>query len=101
MPTMTILPQNTTVPAMEGKTILQTIIDAGLNIMHKCGGEAKCGSCHIFVHEGRKGLSKVQRLENEKLDTIVGVGSKSRLACQTIVGTENFTVELLGFSSGI
>ena len=39
--------------------------------------------------------------ENAKLDTIVGIGSKSRLACQmTILGTEPVTVELLGALSG-
>ncbi|MDU0955997.1 MAG: ferredoxin, partial [Bradyrhizobium sp.] len=54
------------------------------------------------LQEGRKGVSKVTRLENEKLDTIVGVGSKSRLACQaTILGTENVKIELLGFGSGL
>ncbi|MHB1299986.1 MAG: ferredoxin, partial [Burkholderiales bacterium] len=46
----------------------------------------------------RKSVSKIQRLENEKLDTIVGVGSKSRLACQTILGPENVTVEVLSFN---
>jgi ferredoxin, 2Fe-2S len=48
--------------------------------------------------EGRKGLSKPQRLENERLDSLVGVGSKSRLACQVIVGSENFTIELPSFA---
>lgn len=101
MPTMTILPTNQAIPATGGASILQAILAAGIETPHKCGGEGKCGSCHIFVHEGRKSLSKVQRLENEKLDSIVGVGSKSRLACQTLVGTENFTIELLGFASGV
>lgn len=36
--------------------------------------------------------------ENDRLDMIVGVGSKSRLACQaTVLGTEDVTVELLSF----
>jgi 2Fe-2S ferredoxin len=39
--------------------------------------------------------------ENGKLDTLVGVGSKSRLACQTLMGTEPVTVELLGALSGL
>ena len=77
MPTMTILPTKQAIHANEGATILQAILAAGIETPHKCGGEAKCGSCHIFVHDGRKTLSKVQRLENEKLDSIVGVGSKS------------------------
>jgi ferredoxin, 2Fe-2S len=101
MPIMTIMPLNRAVEAVVGATVLQTLLAAGIDAPHKCGGQAKCGTCHIFVHEGRKSLSKVQRLENEKLDSIVGVGSKSRLACQAIIGTENVTIELLGFASGI
>ena len=55
----------------------------------------------MFVTEGRKGLSKMTPAENAKLDTIVGVGSKSRLACQaSLLGTEPVTVELLGALSG-
>jgi len=30
----------------------------------------------------------------------VGVGSKSRLACQVVIGSENIVVELLTFASG-
>ena len=101
MPTLTILPINQAVEAAQGATILQAVLGAGVDTAHKCGGEGKCGSCHIFVHEGRKSLSKVQRLENEKLDGIVGVGSKSRLACQAVLGTDDVTIELLGFASGI
>lgn len=101
MATITIMPSGKTIEAAEGLSILQALLSAGELIAHKCEGQAKCGSCHIFVQEGRKGLSKVAREENEKLDTIVGVGSKSRLACQAkVLGTENIKVELLGFSSG-
>jgi ferredoxin, 2Fe-2S len=101
MPIMTIKPQDKTADVATGNTVLQGLIAAGINLATKCGGKAQCGLCHIFVHEGRKGLSKIQRTENEKLDSIVGVGAKSRLACQTVIGTEDFTVELLGFSSGM
>ena len=95
MPILTIKSTGKTVEAAEGMSILQALLAAGENIAHKCEGKAECGSCHIFVHEGRKSLSKTQRVENEKLDTIVGVGSGSRLACQAKLGTENITVELL------
>jgi 2Fe-2S ferredoxin len=95
MPILTIKTTGKIVEAAEGISILQALLAAGEAIPHKCDGKAECGSCHIFVHEGRKGLSKIQRLENEKLDTIVGVGSGSRLACQAKLGTDNITVELL------
>ena len=95
MTTLTVLPAGKTIEVSEGTTLLAALLGAEIAIPHKCEGKAECGSCHIFVHEGRKGLSKIQRLENEKLDTIVGVGSGSRLACQAKLGTDNITVELL------
>ncbi|MDO9708906.1 2Fe-2S iron-sulfur cluster-binding protein [Paracraurococcus lichenis] len=102
MATLTILPSGKTIDVGEGTTILAALLSAGEPIPHKCDGNAKCGSCHIYVQEGRKGVSKIAREENERLDSIVGVGSKSRLACQAkVLGTENIKVELLGFGSGL
>lgn len=95
MPMLTINPSGTTVPSTEGMSILEAVLAAGVKMPHKCEGKAECGSCHIFVTEGRKTLSKTQRLENDKLDTLIGVSSNSRLACQAKLGTENVTVELL------
>ncbi|MDD4885758.1 MAG: 2Fe-2S iron-sulfur cluster-binding protein [Thiomonas sp.] len=97
MPTLTLLPSGKTIDAAAGATILQAVLAAGEAIPQKCDGKAECGSCHVFVHDGRKTLSKIQRLENEKLDTLVGVSSKSRLACQAVLGDEPVTVELLSF----
>ena len=100
MPIVTILPSNKTVDAAEGTPLLEILKGSGEKIEHKCDGNAKCGTCHIFVQEGRKSISKIASIEHEKLDTIVGVGSKSRLACQARLGAENVTVEVLGFGSG-
>lgn len=101
MPMLTILPAGKTTQVAEGAILLDAILAADDTFTHKCDGKAECGSCHVFIHDGRKSVSKIQRVENEKLDTLVGVGSKSRLACQTILGAENVTVELLGFTSGM
>ena len=95
MPMLTIQPSGKTVQAAEGMSILEALLAVGEPIAHKCEAKAECGSCHIFVVEGRKTLSKTQRAENERLDAIVGVSSNSRLACQAKIGTENVTVELL------
>lgn len=100
MPTVTLLPSGKTVEATTGSRLLDVILASGEAIVSKCGGEAKCGQCHVYVQEGRKSLTRATREENEKLDSIVGVSSKSRLACQAQIGAENVTVELLGFSSG-
>jgi 2Fe-2S ferredoxin len=101
MSTLTILPSGKTVEVTEGTNLLQAILAAGEKLTSKCGGEASCGACHLFLTGGRKGISKMTGAENARLDTLVGIGSKSRLACQmTLLGTEPVTVELLGALSG-
>jgi 2Fe-2S ferredoxin len=98
MTTVTIMPSGKTVDAVVGSTLLAAILASDAKIQHNCDGKATCGTCHIFVLEGRKGVSRIGREENEKLDTIVGIGSKSRLACQaTLLGTEDVTLEVLSF----
>ncbi|TWB21813.1 2Fe-2S ferredoxin [Nitrospirillum amazonense] len=101
MSLLTILPSGKTIDAAEGMTLLAAILAADETLTHKCDGKASCGTCHVFVQEGRKGLSRIAPEENERLDAMVGVGSKSRLACQAkVLGTEPIKVELLGFGSG-
>jgi 2Fe-2S ferredoxin len=100
MPQITILPENKVVDAPQGTVLLQALLGAGAAIQHKCGGNAKCGSCHFYLQEGKKSVNRISPTENAMLDTIVGVGSKSRLACQVVVGSENLVVELLTFASG-
>lgn len=100
MSTLTIQPSGKAVAFESGANLLATLLAAGEKLMSKCGGNASCGACHLFITEGRKGVSRLTPAENAKLDTLVGVGSKSRLACQVTLGTEPVTVELLGALSG-
>lgn len=100
MPQLTVLPSNKVIDAAAGQTILQALLAGGETLQSKCDGQAKCGACHIFVKEGRKGISRISPTENAKLDSMVGVSSKSRLACQCVLGEEPVTVELLGALSG-
>lgn len=99
MPILTIMPGGTKVTVAEGSSVLEALVTANAMAKPKCNGNAECGACHIFVQEGRKGLSKTQRVEHERLDSVIGVGSKSRLACQAKFGTEDAVVELLNFNS--
>lgn len=101
MPMITILPSNKTVQVAEGTSLLDAILAAGVPFSQKCNDKPGCSVCHVYVHDGRKTISKIQRAENERLDTIVGIGSKSRLACHAMAGAENVTVEVLGFTSGL
>jgi 2Fe-2S ferredoxin len=101
MSTLTIQPAGLSTEVAAGTNLLAAILAAGGKLVTKCGEQAKCGGCHLFVTEGRKGLTKMTAAENAKLDSIIGVSGKSRLACQAnFLGTENVTVELLGALSG-
>jgi 2Fe-2S ferredoxin len=100
MPIVTVLPGKAEIEVAAGTSLLDAILRTGTKFATKCGGKGECGECHVFVPEGKKTLSRAQREENAMLDTIVGVGSKSRMACQAKVGSEDVTVELLGFASG-
>jgi 2Fe-2S ferredoxin len=101
MTTLTILPAGITAEVTPGTNLLQAILAAGGQLASRCGEQAKCGACHLFVTAGRKGLSKMTAAENTRLDSLIGVSGKSRLACQAeLLGTEPVTVELLGALSG-
>ncbi len=94
---VTVMPSGQTVEATPGITLYEALKRAGI-MTHECDGAATCSDrCHVFVLEGRKSLSKVQRAENEGLDAIVVGGSKARLACQAVLGEEPVTVEILSF----
>lgn len=99
MATITIKPSGKTQEAAEGTTLLEVIRAAGFPMECICS-TGKFDNCHIFVLEGRKGLQKMTKLENERLENMVGVASKSRFACLTVVGNDDATIELLGALSG-
>lgn len=99
--TLTVMPSGKSIEVNEGTNLWVAIREAVPALPEQ--SPENCGDAsHIFVQEGRKGLSKTSREENEKLDAIVGVGSKSRIACfAQVLGTENVKVELLGEFSGL
>ncbi len=101
MPVVTIMPSGKKLNAPSGTPLLEIVLKSEEGIGRKCGGKASCGTCHIFVTEGRKSLTKIDRIENERLDCVVGVGPKSRLACQARLGEEDITLEIMGFASGL
>jgi dTDP-4-amino-4,6-dideoxygalactose transaminase len=99
-PHITLLPIGTIITAEPGTTLLSALTGAGVALDHRCGGGASCGTCHLFVQSGIKTVSRMGPGESGMLDAIPGVGSKSRLACQTRLGTDDIAVELLSFASG-
>jgi len=59
MSLITTMPSGKTIEAAEGTTLLAAILAAEVNLTHNSEGNVPCGTCHIFVQEGRKGVSKI------------------------------------------
>lgn len=78
MPTIT-LQDGTTFEASNGKRLVLAIEDAGIDILHRCGGFARCTTCRVVIEEGEP--QKMTRAERERLTAGLLLG-KVRLSCQ-------------------
>jgi ferredoxin len=67
--------------AEEGKKLVLALEDHGIDILHLCGGNAKCGTCRVEVLSGE--LELISPLEERALS---GKGIQTdghiRLSCQ-------------------
>jgi ferredoxin len=85
MPTVTIEGM-APVEVEAGKKLVLAIEDAGVDILHKCGGNARCTTCRVHVLEGDPG--PMQELERERLAREEGIGPDIRLSCQIRVSSD-------------
>ena len=58
--------------------------DGGIDILHRCGGNAKCTTCRVEVLAGDAG--EMQDAERERLARETGLAEHTRLSCQVRVG---------------
>lgn len=90
MPNLTIEGVGTFhVPA--GKRLVRAIEDAGVDILHRCGGHARCTTCRVAFVGGEPPL--MTRAEHDKLLEKGDLGDY-RLSCQCAVTTD-MTVDVL------
>jgi 2Fe-2S ferredoxin len=92
---VTVLPSGKTVRISSGSRLLDAVLLTGDAIVHKCGGHARCGECHVLVRNGGRGLSKIRPDEREKLENIRGTETLSRLSCRAVLGSREITIEVL------
>lgn len=66
--------------APEGKKLVLAIEDAGVDILHRCGGNARCTTCRVEVLEGDPG--GMGELERNRLAVESELAPNIRLSCQ-------------------
>lgn len=64
-----------------GQRLVLAIKGTGVNIGHRCGGNAKCTTCWVTITEGE--TDTMTMAEHETLST-KGLVGKVRLSCQII-----------------
>ena len=70
--------------AEAGRKLVLAIEDAGIDILHRCGGNAKCTTCRVEVLEGEAG--EMSEAERNRLAMETGLSENVRLSCQVRVG---------------
>jgi ferredoxin len=63
-----------------GKKLVLGIEDAGIDIMHRCGGNARCTTCRVEVLMGE--APPMEALEQERLARETDLAPNTRLSCQ-------------------
>jgi len=66
--------------APAGKKLVLVIEDAGIDILHRCGGNARCTTCRVEVLEGNPG--EMEELERNRLAVEAELAPNVRLSCQ-------------------
>jgi adenylate cyclase len=84
MPLVHFLPDNKTVKASEGETILQAAFRAGIPHATFCGGTARCSTCRVIILAGLENCSP-RNPEEQAIAEALRLEPQIRLACQTVV----------------
>lgn len=69
--------------AEEGRKLVLALEDNGIDILHRCGGNAKCTTCRVEVLAGDPG--DIGEPEKAILATKTDLNDHTRLSCQVRV----------------
>ena len=69
-----------TIEAPQGKKLVLVLEDAGIDILHRCGGNARCTTCRVEILEGDPG--EMAELERNRLAMETELADNVRLSCQ-------------------
>ena len=68
------------IAAPEGKKLVLVIEDAGIDILHRCGGNARCTTCRVEILDGDPG--EMGEIERNRLAVEAELADNVRLSCR-------------------
>lgn len=75
-----------------GRRLVLAIEDAGIDILHRCGGNARCTTCRVEVLSGDPG--PMTEPERARLERVEECTPEMRLSCQVQVN-DDLTVRVI------
>ncbi len=80
-----------TIEVAAGRRLVLGIEDAGIDILHRCGGNARCATCRVEMLEGTP--TPITEAEEGRLSELKNRKPTTRLSCQIRV-LDNLTVKV-------
>jgi ferredoxin len=75
-----------TVEAESNRKLVLALEDAGIDILHRCGGNARCTTCRVELLEGDAG--EMGEIERNRLAMESELAPNIRLSCQIHVNAD-------------
>ena len=82
--------------AEQGRKLVLAIEDAGIDILPRCGGNARCTTCRVEILAGDPG--EIGEAERNRLAAETGLPETVRLSCQVRV-IDDLKVKVINQSS--
>src|SRR4051794_5686607 len=94
LPHAEICPGGKTFNATQGVSVLDNLLEQGIEIEHACEKSCACTTCHVIVREGFQSLDPSTEAEDDLLDRAWGLTPLSRLSCQAKVSGDRLVIEI-------
>jgi len=98
LPHAEICPEGKTFEARKGVSVLDNLLDEGVDLEHACEKSCACTTCHVIVREGYDSLTPPEEKEEDMLDRAWGLEPQSRLSCQAKVAGSDLVIEIPKYS---
>lgn len=76
------------------QSLLEVVLDAGIELHHNCGGVCACSTCHIYIKSGAEHIAELSDKEEDFIDRAVNPRIESRLGCQCILANGKGELEI-------
>jgi 2Fe-2S ferredoxin len=79
----------------DGDSLLEVVLDNGIELHHNCGGVCACSTCHLYVESGESFIEELSDKEEDFIDRAVNPRINSRLGCQCILQPGSGDINIL------